>query len=63
MKTKPVSVQRSEEINSLESLSEAMDKPWSGSVNSAVAYKVVETKGRGKLCKDVKKVNSGAQFR
>ena len=62
MKTKPVSVQRSEEINSLESLSEAMDKPWSGSVNSAVACKVVETKRRGKLCKDVKKVNTGAQF-
>ena len=60
MKTKPVSVQRNEEINSLEFLYEAMGKPWSGSVNSAVAHNVAETNRnkRKTLCKeeDVKKV-------
>ena len=59
MKTKPVSVQRNEEINSFEFLYEAMGKPWSGSVNSAVAHNVAETNRnkRKTLCKeDVKKV-------
>ena len=60
LKTKPVSDERDNDIKSLEFLSDAMGKPWSSSVNSAVAHNVAETNRnkRKTLCKeeDVKKV-------
>ena len=43
LKTKPVSDERDNDIKSLEFLSDAMGKPWSSSVNSAVAHNLAET--------------------
>ena len=54
LKTKPVSVQRNDDTNSLEFLSDAMYKPWSNFVNSAVAHNVAETNKNKRitLCKE-----------